>query len=59
MAALPRRIEQLIQDVANHPHRKELIHLMRQQCHQDTTKVKQQLLPWYRRTTLNEVPLSN
>jgi len=51
-ATLNRRIEQLVEEVASHPHRRELVHLMRQQTQQDRPKVKQQLLPLYGCTTM-------
>jgi len=57
-ATLNRRIEQLVEEVASHPHRRELVHLMRQQTQQDRPRVKQQLLPLYGCTTLEELPHS-
>jgi hypothetical protein len=58
-ATLNRRIEQLVEEVANHPHRRELVHLMRQQTKHDRSRVKQQLLPLNGCTMLQEVPPSN
>jgi DNA-binding transcriptional regulator YbjK len=57
-ATLNRRIEQLLQEVASHPHRRELVHLMRQQLRSDRQVVKQELLPQNGCTTLQEAPLS-
>jgi hypothetical protein len=57
-ATLNRRISQLVEEVASHPHRRELVHLMRQQVHQDRSRVKQQLLPQYGCTMLEELPRS-
>jgi hypothetical protein len=57
-ATLNRRIGQLVEQVASHPHRRELVHLMRQQLRSDRQVVKQELLPQYSCTTLQEAPLS-
>jgi hypothetical protein len=57
-ATFNRRVEQLVEEVASHPHRRELAHLMRQQVHADTYRVKQQLHPLYGCTTMKELPHS-